>query len=143
MELEMKKFFLIFIICTMTVPTFAADRYYANAADEARGKAEYYRLQQEINKIAKKDQERRKQLNARPGAIVLTNEEIKQRTDLLGRYITHPESRKAIDFVNNAKVDDYKRTEFDEMKVDTSHTTFDNKEQGPAKMQYKFGNGGN
>lgn len=61
----------------MTVPTFAADRYYANAADEARGKAEYYRLQQEINKIAKKDQERRKQLNARPGAIVLTNEEIK------------------------------------------------------------------
>ena len=65
-------------------------------------------------------------------------------TCLVGWWnLTHPESRKAIDFVNNAKVDDYKRTEFDEMKADTSHTTFDNKEQGPAKMQYKFGNGGN
>ena len=51
-------------------------------------------------------------------------------------------AQSAVGFVKNAKVDDYKKTKFDDLKVDTSHVKFDNKEQGPAKMKYKFGNGG-
>ena len=50
-------------------------------------------------------------------------------------------AQSAVGFVKNAKVDDYKKTKFDDLKVDTSHVKFDNKEQGPAKMKYKFGNG--
>lgn len=96
---------LIFITCTIAASTFAADRYYANPLDEAKGKAEYELLQREVSQTAKKDQQRRKQMNAREGDVVLTNDEIDQRLSLLERYITHPESKKAMDFVNNAKVD--------------------------------------
>ena len=50
--------------------------------------------------------------------------------------------KSAIGSLKNAKIDKYEKTKFDDLKVDTSHTTFNDKAQGPAKMQYKFGNGG-
>lgn len=114
----MKNFFIIFITCSMTISTFAADSYYANAADEARGKAEYKRLQREVQQTAEKDAQRRKQLNAREGEIILTNDEIDQRLDLMGRYITHPESKRAMDFVNNAKRDPYVADKKDDVNMD-------------------------
>lgn len=117
----MKFFCLTFITCVMTASTFAADSYYANVADEARGKAEYNRLQKEVHETAKKDQQRRKQLNAREGDIVLTNDEIDQRLDLLGRFMTHPESKKAMDFVNNAEVDPYEPRRVDPVNMDDFH----------------------
>lgn len=137
----MKFFFLTFITCTIATSAVAADRYYSNAADEVIGKAQYNRLQTEVYQTAKKDQQRRKQLNAREGEIILTNDEVDQRLDLLGRYITHPESKKAIDFVNNAKTDPYEQKQVDPVNMDGFY--FDPSPQKPnSEFQYKFGNGG-
>jgi hypothetical protein len=122
----------------MTVSTFAADSYYSNAADEAKGKAEYNLLQKEIHQTAKRDQERRKKLNAREGDIVLTNDEIDQRLALLGKYITHTESKKAIDFVNNAKIDEYVPRQVDDVNMDGFQPL---NTQPQEAYQYKFGEG--
>ena len=137
----MKNIIVVLITFFTTTASFAVDKYYSNSADEAKGKIEYSLLQREVHQTAKQDQQRRKKMNAREGEIILTNDEIDQRLDLLSRFVTHPESRKAIDFVNNAKTDPYKTREVTPVNMEGFYFDPNPQREHPEFKGYGSGNG--
>lgn len=97
----MKKIFLTLVVSALTLPAFAADKYYASKAEEAKAKAEMNQLQRKAIQNAIKYEQRRKAMGAPRGAVVLTNDEIYEQFNLMGQMLANPETQRALKELDN------------------------------------------